>query len=232
MKVTLLAHTTLTQQAKDLLPQQPGVTDSDHLGELSGRACFQSWTRPRPETAATGDYLANIIRQRHLSILSHATATVYIEDVSRALTHELIRSRWISISELSQRYVNVEDTEPVLPPAVEEFADVDTRGGLSVAAEMNVAYAHAVQSYAHLVEALEGQGLTRKRAREAARAVMPNATPTAIVVSANFRAFRDLISQRIADGADREIQALARELLRVLRPLAPHHFSDFPEETS
>ena len=68
--------------------------------------------------------------------------------------------------------------------------------------------------------------MKRKQAREAARCVMPNMVETRIVVTGNFRAWRDVLAVRGTVHADREIRALACELGRQLKLLAPHAFQD------
>jgi len=88
----------------------------------------------------------------------------------------------------------------------------------------------AREAYQAIVENLRAKGLPRKQAREAARAVLPNATATKLVVTGNMRAWRDMLGKRYHVAADAEIRALATELLRQLRDIAPHSFADFPEE--
>ena len=69
--------------------------------------------------------------------------------------------------------------------------------------------------------------LARKQARQAARAVLPNATSTAIVVTGNYRAWRHFIGMRATEAADVEIRSLAVAVLRELQTLAPNVFADF-----
>jgi thymidylate synthase (FAD) len=69
--------------------------------------------------------------------------------------------------------------------------------------------------------------LRRKMARQAARAVLPNATETKIVVTANARAWRTMLELRSSEGAELEIRRLAVAVLRVLQEEAPAFFSDF-----
>ena len=69
--------------------------------------------------------------------------------------------------------------------------------------------------------------LRRKQARQAARAVLPNATETRIVVTGNFRAWRHFIAMRASEHADVEIRRLAIECLRQLVGVAPQVFGDF-----
>src|SRR5690606_16785547 len=157
--------------------------------------------------------IANIVAQGHHSVLEHASATFYIEGVSRALTHELIRHRHLSSSELSQRFVNVVDAEAVYPPAV--------RGDPVLVAHVANGFRAARQAYDGNNNLLTTAGFPRKQAREAARAVMPNATETKIVVTGNHRAWRDAIGKRWHVAADREICELFGEILRQLREVAP-----------
>jgi thymidylate synthase (FAD) len=73
--------------------------------------------------------------------------------------------------------------------------------------------------------------LRRKQARQAARAVLPNATETRIVVTGNYRAWRHFIAMRASEHADVEIRRLAIESLRQLIDVAPQVFSDFEIST-
>ena len=69
--------------------------------------------------------------------------------------------------------------------------------------------------------------LRRKQARQAARAVLPNATETRIVVTGNYRAWRHFIAMRASEHADVEIRRLAIACLRQLVDVAPEVFADF-----
>lgn len=234
MQVELIAHTALAEAAftgrkkidsTDYArhPWYEGVRDADELAEFAGRACYQSWQRPNPATATNEGYLANILAQRHFSVLEHASATFYVTGVSRALTHELIRHRHLSYSQLSQRFVN-EDREDdmVLPPAAQgdEEADAIHRDAHNFMHEVYVA----------LVEHYTNKGLPRKQAREAARAVLPNQQETKIVVTGNMRAWREVIARRIDPSADAEIQQFAGRVLAHLKTIAPNTFQDFEDD--
>jgi thymidylate synthase (FAD) len=92
----------------------------------------------------------------------------------------------------------------------------------------------SVQAYAELLEGLEARfsdepnpTLRRKRARQAARAILPNATETRIVVTGNYRAWRHFIEMRATEHADVEIREVAIEVLRQLQGVAPNVFADF-----
>ena len=63
--------------------------------------------------------------------------------------------------------------------------------------------------------------MRRKRARQTARSVLPNAAETKIVVTGNARAWRHVIELRGAAGAETEIRRLAIKLLACSRPRRP-----------
>ena len=207
------------------MERDPNATDIDHLAEVGGRSCYTSWHKPNEKTRANKDYLANILRQGHESVLEHASATFYIEGVSRALTHELIRHRHLSYSQLSQRFVDESEAEIVVPPALAK--EVSSESGMNM---LDESWFEASSWYKSIVDTLTRDGLPRKQAREAARAVLPNMTETKIVVTGNMRAWRDVIKRRYTLAADAEIRKVAGLILSDLRQLAPNSFSDIPEE--
>jgi thymidylate synthase (FAD) len=211
----------------------PWSTDADGgqaLAEFAGRACYQSWKKPNPATATNAGYLAHILEVNHLSVLEHGSVTFYLTGVSRAFTHELIRHRHFSYSQLSQRYVPERDAAMVEPDVI--AADPELHKRFVAAAEASV------QAYTELLEGLEQRfadepnpTLRRKRARQAARAILPNATETRIVVTGNYRAWRHFIGMRATEHADVEIREVAIELLRQLQRVAPNIFADFTIST-
>ena len=96
-------------------------TDADGgeaLAEFAGRACYQSWDKPNPATATNQGYLRHILEVGHLAVLEHGTVSMYLSGISRSLTHELIRHRHFSYSQLSQRYVPERDAAMVEPEVI------------------------------------------------------------------------------------------------------------------
>ncbi|MEW2302601.1 FAD-dependent thymidylate synthase [Streptomyces sp. NPDC006655] len=198
---------------------QPIPTDADALSEAAGRICYLSWGRQRPATATNAGYLGNILAQGHHSVLEHSSVTFLVRGVSRSLLAELTRHRHLSFSVVSQRYVPYGETEPVIPPALRDDPEISK--------VLRDVYGNALISYETLTASLVARGANRKQAREAARAVLPNAAPVDMVVTGNLRAWRDVMSKRYAPSADAEIQEFAREALALLRNIAPNSFQDF-----
>jgi thymidylate synthase (FAD) len=212
------------------VPWTTDATGGQALAEFAGRACYQSWSKPVPATATNAGYLDHILQVGHLSVLEHSTATFYITGISRSVTHELIRHRHFSFSQLSQRY---------LPPGGPEVIEPEIIAADPALHEIfTAAVAHSASAYAQLLAALEERAasapdgtLARKQARQAARGVLANATSTAIVVTGNYRAWRHFIGMRATEAADVDIRGLAVDVLVELQALAPNVFADFRVST-
>ena len=189
-----------------------GYYGGQTLIEFAGRLCYESFDRPNEATNTNSAYFKNLIRQGHESVLEHVSVSFYVEGVSRNLTHELIRHRHLSFSELSQRFVNMEDANVVNPPA--------EGGGLFKLSESHK------RIYQASVKRYMDQGLSRKQAREAARYGLPAGVETKIVVTGNLRAWRDVLKKRYTKYADAEMQELAREVHAILLDEYPDVFED------
>ena len=67
-------------------------TSNMHPAYLAAAVCVGK------EDNATEQNLLGAIKSKHLSILEHLSVTFYIEDVSRALTHQLVRHKQICVA--------------------------------------------------------------------------------------------------------------------------------------
>ena len=224
LKVLAIAWTHF--QAPADVPWETDADGGEALAEFAGRACYQSWSKPNPSTATNAGYLRHILEVGHLSVLEHGSVTFYLTGISRSLTHELIRHRHFSYSQLSQRYVPERDAAMVEPEVIADDPGLH--------AKFLAATEAAVTAYTELLEGLEKKfadvevaTLRRKQARQAARALLPNATETRIVVTGNYRAWRHFIAMRASEHADIEIRALAIACLRELDRVAANAFADF-----
>ena len=187
----------------DGFPDNP--FEGEALIEFAGRLCYESFSMPNKETATKEGYLANILAQGHESVLEHVSVTFYVEGVSRNLSHELIRHRHLSFSELSQRYVNMDDANVVIPPAYRDAFKTD-KIHFSCAGEGRTQAAYENNYNWGL-----SHGLVGKKAREAARYVLPSSMETKFVVTGNLRAWRDVLKKRDSEHADAEMQLFAKE---------------------
>ncbi len=228
LRVQLVAKTEFFAPAD--LPWSTDADGGQALAEFAGRACYQSWRKPNPATATNAGYLQNILQVGHLSVLEHGSVSFYLTGVSRSLTHELVRHRHFSYSQLSQRYVPERQAAMVEPDVIAGDPELHE---LFLAATRT-----SQQAYTELLAGLEERfageqnaTLRRKQARQAARSVLPNATETRMVVTGNYRAWRHFIALRATEHADVEIRGLAVECLRQLHEIASNVFGDFEIST-
>lgn len=142
----------------------------------------------------------------------HNTATFLIEGVSRACTHQIVRHRLASISQESQRYVDLAKGGwgMVVPPEIAERPEAK--------AILDEAWAKLTKAY----EALRALGIRK----EDARFLLPAAAETRLVISMNFRAWAHFCWLRCDKAAQWEIRAVAHEILRQLYALIPGTFQE------
>jgi len=183
----------------------------------AGRTCYLSYDAPNPATAAADDYIKNIIRQGHGSVLQFHTVTVAIT-TSRIIGREFTRHHagYDAVAETSQRFVNVPPRVciPYATQQVPHLLEGFKRKAINDYALYQEAYAELRAFY------------PRKQAREAARSYLSEAMETNIVLSVNMRALRHLVEVRTADLAAIDIRILVMEIYRVLSAEWPVYFFD------
>jgi thymidylate synthase (FAD) len=231
MRVKLIGWTTVDREAMlgesggRWLPN-PEDSDGSALVEFAGRQCYESWDRPNPATATNIGYVDNVIQHQHFSVMEHAVVTLRASEVSRSLTHELVRHRHVSPSQLSQRFVSATGNHTT-PPL---FADDDISTALLDDVwdrSLKVYDALVARWMTKLLQAGKSPHRARKMAREAARCVLPNMTPTAIVFTGNHRTWREFLEKRGSIEADAEIRELAIICLGLLVEREPNLYQDF-----
>ncbi len=163
-------------------------------------------------------FVERLMDMGHMTPVEHASFTFAIEGISRACSHQLVRHRLASYSQQSQRYVSEEaGFDYVIPPSIREDEEL-TRFFESFMAE-------AQKAYNHLVERLHERGLEGEAANQDARFLLPNACETKIIVTMNARELLHFFGQRCCLRAQWEIRALAEEMLRLVKGIAPVIFS-------
>lgn len=169
----------------------------------------------------------------HESPIEHVSFTFAIEGVSRSLLAQITRHRIASYSVQSQRYVNKSGFSYIIPPAIE--ADEEAK------AEFIAAMEEDRRHYIRLTEILEknhterliaeGKSLEEakksaaKMAIEDARAVLPNACDTRIIMTMNARSLKNFFRQRCCNRAQWEIRELATAMLYEVKQIAPKLFA-------
>lgn len=220
MKVTLLAYTPMPQ----------------HVVACGAKLCYSSADISHVQEGLTDEKVDSFLHMLsdlgHGSVFEHACFTFGIEGVSRSLLAQLTRHRIASYSVKSQRYVREGQFSYVIPPEIEALP------------EAKELYLKAMEddqrTYDRLTELLKqkhiqenlAQGMSEKQAAqkaekqaiEDARFVLPNACETQLVMTINARSLFNFFSERCCNRAQWEIRALAIEMLRLVRGVAPTIF--------
>src|SRR5258708_40071181 len=143
-RVTLIARAEFREAEHLRVQWQGNATDGERLAEYAGRLCYMSQHNPVNRT--TAEYLENIKKQGHGSVLEHAVYVLLIEGISRSCSHELVRHRaGFGYSQLSQRYVDESHAAFVLPPAMADDPALEAAWESEVA-DAQAAYVRAVEA--------------------------------------------------------------------------------------
>ncbi|MCD7810490.1 MAG: FAD-dependent thymidylate synthase [Ruminococcus sp.] len=222
MNVTLISH---TPEPEKLIAAAARLCYSD----AGASDIMNNFTN---EKAA--DFVDMLASMGHESPMEHVSFTFAIEGISRACSHQLVRHRIASYSQKSQRYVNENGFEYILPPEIAAVPEAK--------AEFEKQMNAVTESYEKIAEILTeshkksfiAQGLSekeaaskaRKKAYEDARFVLPNACETKIVVTMNARSLFNFFKHRCCNRAQWEIRELAIEMYRLCYAAAPNIFKN------
>jgi thymidylate synthase (FAD) len=149
------------------------------------------------------------IDSHHDSLFEHVNFTFLIEDVSRVLSHQLVRHRIMSPHQRSQRYVTLHKGEYVTPKSIEENP------------EAKKIYDFAVDQAAAAYQTLIDMGIPK----EDARYIYPNAAHTQLIITINGRSLQHMLGLRLCNRAQGEIREMAELMLKELRRVFPEFFN-------
>lgn len=186
----------------------------------AARTCYDS---PAKDLESSQKMIRALVKSGHEAMIEHASATFKLSNVSRVLTHELCRHRLLSFAMRSQRYVKETEPSYVTPDVLVD--DNTANQKLLLAKDV---FDKAMQNAWDAYSLLLSYGLKP----EDARFVLPNACTTEIVVSGNFREWRNVLKLRLSPRAQWEIRKAANIICDKLYEIAPSCFEDLKNGTS
>lgn len=154
--------------------------------------------------------LRSAISSGHEAVLEHWSATFAVSGVSRALTHQLVRHRVASYSQQSQRYVDMDGFDYVIPESILNRPDSLEQ------------FEWGMKAIQKVYKTLLAYGIDM----EDARYILPNACTTNIIVSMNARQLRHFFALRCCNRAQKEIRELADKMLELVKEVAPTIFEN------
>jgi len=181
--------------------------------ERAGRTCYRSEKRITADSAAA--FVRGLVKSGHHSVIEHESISVRLI-CDRGVTHELVRHRLASFSQESTRYVNYgrgpEGRGLVLiKPLFFEEGSEKYQVWLKAMADAEEAYL-----------ALTAAGATAQEART----VLPNSLKTEIVMTANLREWRHVLSLRCAPASHPQMREIMKMILARFKELLPDVFGD------
>lgn len=204
-------------------------SDAEMLSEIAGKLCYMSFdTELNANLTRTGgrnnhDYLQQgIIATKHGSVLEHTVVNFVLLDVSRVLTHELVRhGDGTAFSQESGRYVRRE-LGMYIPDIIRDNPAL--LDGFIKAAE------NIEDQYKGLVE-LSGINEStdfgwKKKMTSALRRILPEGRANAIFFSANHRAIRHIIQMRTDRQAEEEVRKAFAPVFHAMRQRYPAIYAD------
>ncbi|MFC4007101.1 FAD-dependent thymidylate synthase [Nonomuraea purpurea] len=210
-----------------------GDLDAQNLAEFAGRLCYRSFEPGlNPNVVRIrdnqDDYLRNILASAHGSVLEHLNFSFVLHNVSRVLTHELVRHRpGVAISQESMRFVRLEE----LPFWFPEWAREDPELMKRATAMLEQLEQFQLWMADHFGLDEEGVKFAEKKHRTSfMRRFAPEGVATGLVWTANVRTLRHTIEARTAAGAEEEIRLLFQRIGELMRKEAPALFGDYVVE--
>ena len=181
------------------------------LIECIGRTCYKSEDKITPDSSAA--FVKKIIINGHHSVLEHVSATVRIV-CDRGVSHELVRHRLLAVSQESTRYCRYGTKERELTfirPMWWEIEDVQYQLWQYAMKETEFAY---------------GEMLKKDSTPQEARSVLPNSLKTELVITANMREWRHILSLRCSKAAHPQMRQIMIPLLKEMHSRCPIMFED------
>lgn len=189
--------------------------------ETVGRVCYKSEDKITEDSYET--FVRNIIDRGHEAVIEHSGFTVRFV-VDRGVSHEIVRHRIASYAQESTRYCNYNKDKfgneiTVIMPCFFDTG-IGTASNSLVYKDWERSCEVAEYRYLKLLK----QGATPQEARS----VLPNSLKTEVMMTANFREWRNFFKLRTPKGAHPQMREVAIPLLRDLQSVCPIIFDDIP----
>jgi thymidylate synthase (FAD) len=150
-------------------------------------------------------WITDAILHGYWSPLEHSSYTFSIENISRVASHQLVRHRLASYTQMSHRFAKPVENyyKPIIPPSAEK-REKDM---------IEKAYSEIYSYYYYLLK----NGVPE----EDARYILPNGVNTNVVVTMNARELYNFFSLRLCSRSQWEIRKIAWTMLDEVKKVHP-----------
>lgn len=242
-RVFLIGETRILDNELQLYLEHVGVpewtsdapTDAEKIIEVMGRLCYRAF-KPGLNPNVTkirkhnDEYISNILKVKHGSVIEHPMLNFILADVSRVFTHELVRHRTgVAISQESLRFVRLDHLRFWIPLAFKNHAKSEALVCF-ITEKVEIMEKWQLE----LAELLELDSLTKfeakKKLTSAMRRIAPDGLATTVGWSVNPRELRHVISMRTEPGAEEEIRLVFGKIAERVIPRYPNLLGDYEVE--
>jgi len=229
-----------------------GVLEMQRI-ERAARTCYKSEDKITEDGESARKMVKMLLDKGHEAMLEHSDLSVkFVTD--RGVSHELVRHRLCSFAQESTRWCDYSNDEKfeggltfILPYEFnrwfmenDEFRDAFS--AFMQEAETDAIAAHyrnffkkkipyEFTSWFHAMNNADGYYSFMREigcTPQLARSVLPNSLKTEIVVTTNYREWRNILKLRTAKDAHPDMRSLMNELLKELVKRIPIVFDDIP----
>ena len=174
-----------------------------------GDTCYIAHKRVSPKEHDTVKGMHTAIDSGHLGVLEPISLSWYVEGISRACSHQLVRHRIASYCQQSQRYCRIGTMDRewyIVPPSFEDNK------------EAMIDYFNLMDQIARMYDKFVS---TYNLKKEDARFILPNACKTNIMVTMNARSFVEASRKRLCSKAQWEIRELFSKMKETFKQRLP-----------
>ena len=145
----------------------------------------------------------------HYSVFEHISFTFAVEGISRSCSHQFVRHRFFAFTQQSQRFIEESDFPYIIPETIKKDREAYKL--------FNEAMQYISSIYKKLAD---------KVPIEDARFILPNATETKLVATANARELMHFFHERMSKYAQWEIRGVAKLMFEEVKKVAPITFNE------
>ena len=211
-----------------LTPISDGGIEELKLIEQVGRTCYKSEDKITEDGESARRFVKMLIKNGHEAMIEHGPSLSIKFTVDRGVTHEAVRHRMASFAQESTRYVNY-----FLEKFGEHISVIDIGPGIkldkrmqnlnedvieSIISEWHQAMEDAERHYMKMVEL--------GASPQIARGVLPTSSKAELIITANYREWRHILSLRGDEHAHPQIREVMIPLLSDLQKRIPVVFDD------
>jgi thymidylate synthase (FAD) len=203
-----------------------GIKELQFIEKIA-RKCYKSESLITEDGASAERMIADLIKKNHTAMIEHSIMTV-VFIVDRGVSHELVRHRLASFAQESTRYCNYSKNK-----FGNKINVIDIDGGIQFDAKMQNLPEETIQEIiAEWILSMDDAERHYMRMVELgatpqiARGVLPNSLKTEIVVTANFREWRNIFNLRTEHFAHPQMREVMIPLLEEVKQKMPIVFDD------